>query len=243
MADPKNWKKVEEELVFLLGQERNRNRNFLLVGGLVAAVVAIYLLWVGSHVRRMLDPDELAEATSGAALEAVPQASAHLRSVVVDGAPDVARLASNLIVDTLPTYRQVMEEELSPVVDEICGILAQVAVDRMVKAARAGELDEVSRQAALQDAADAVVTRLDGMLTDALDEPMETDGTTPRTLIAQSLDHLEIIDSGLQHLVRGRGDPAERDLILGWLNLLAQHERAVERGHRERYRATGKTPE
>lgn len=222
-------REVEGLLEAQLRQVEETNKRSMIIGGVVVLLFGGYLFWAHAQLSKLLDPEGLALAATGAALEAMPQASAALRAVVVDGAPDIAAGASTALVDMLPAYRQVLEDEMAPVVDEVTGVLAQTTVQQMVKAAKerkaAGkELTEADKQLALQQASDAVVTRFDTLIEEAMDEPMENDGPTPREAIEASLEQLVTIDRGLRRVVRGQGDPQERELLLVWIDLISQYQ-------------------
>ena len=81
---------------------------------------------------------------------------------------------------------------------------------------------EAATAEALNDGADAVMTRMDALLEEALDEPMELDGPTPRETIEESLGALQTIDRGLKRIAAGGGDAKERELLLAWMNLMSQ---------------------
>ncbi|MCB9766436.1 MAG: hypothetical protein H6741_00365 [Alphaproteobacteria bacterium] len=227
---------VERILEADLAAAREANQRSLFLGVVACLLIGGYLAWAASQLNRLLDPEGLAYAATGAAVEAVPQASDALRGVVVDGAPDIAVAATQTILDALPVYREALEAEMSPVIDEVTGVLAATAVQEMVKAAD-HENKEHATQAALQSAADAVVADLDLSLKDALDQPTEEEGPTPRETIDKALEHLTTIDRGLQRIVRGQGDPQERELLLSWISLIAQYNTeantAAAQAHRE----------
>jgi hypothetical protein len=121
----------------------------------------------------------------------------------------------------IPTYRQVMEDELAPIIDEVNSILAVTAVQTMVAAAKTGEIDE---SMAMEEAAAAVVTRLDTLFVEALNEPAEENGPSPQDAIDAALGQLKTIDRGLARHASGRGDANERELLLAWISLLSQVE-------------------
>lgn len=207
------------------------------VGIALVAIIGLYLCWVTMQVNRMSDPEELALAAAGAVMEATPVLGNHLRSVVVDGAPDIARLASTSVIDMIPAYRQVAESELIPLIDEVSSVLAHTAVSRMALSLEGEGETRISKKVALQAAADAALGRLETVLEEAMDEPMEDDGPSPRQTIEASLSQLRVIDRGLQRVAQKGGDPQERELILSWLSLIAQQTEVAEASAGEEYRA------
>ena len=98
------------------------------------------------------------------------------------------------------------------------------------------------QQEALQAGADAVVDRVDAMLDESLDERPDDGGPTPRESIEASLAKLKTIDSGLDNIVKGKGDPQERELLLVWMNLLVQNEEAADAAAKDAWRA-GERPQ
>lgn len=218
-----------------LAREREANAKSRLFGGIAVGVVALYVGWLSVQVARLLDPHELALAATGAAVGAVPDASQHIRGLVIDGAPDLAKLASTQVVNAIPTYRESLEDELRPVVDEVSTVLAEAAVSSMLREqAQSGAVPTTS--AALESAAEAAVGRLDTVLAEALENP-DDDGVTPRQKMDRSLTQLEDIDRDLKLVAAGKGDPRERELLLGLLNLMAQHHEMTEAALVEDYKA------
>ena len=174
---------LEAELI----KERAANGMTMKVGGGFAIFVACYLGWMTWNVGTLLDPEGLGLAASGYALESVPAASAEVRRLVIDGAPELVRMGSDEILALIPVYRVQLEEELDPVLDEVCVVLANAAVAKIVdKAGTPGAA--YSSSEALQAGADAAVARVDAILEDALDLPdEENEGVTPRMQIEESL--------------------------------------------------------
>ena len=78
----------------------------------------------------LLDPEGLALAASGVAITAVPEASKELRVLVVDGAPDLVRMGSDQLVGMVPRYREVLQAEIDPVLDQVSSVLAEAAMER-----------------------------------------------------------------------------------------------------------------
>ncbi len=225
MAEQQNGSNVER-LVAELSAEADRmaeeNRRSMILGAIAVLIVAVYLGWASMKVGQLLEPEGLALAATGAALEAVPEASQQLEQLLVDGAPDLARAASQMLVDAVPVYRQNLEAELAPVIDEVASIVAAAAVNEMVRAAKEGR--ELPQDMALQAAADAVVQRLDAMWQEALDAPSVDGGVAPREAIEAALGRLRSIDRELALIARGRGDPVEREFLLSWMGLVTQLE-------------------
>lgn len=194
-----------------LAAERQANQRAMIIGGIAALLVGGYLFFLHGQISRFLEPEELALAATGAAVDAAPDVEAQLRVLVVDGAPDIARSLSNAVVEAIPAYRGALEDELKPVVDEVSTLLATTAVNRMLAAE--GDAD-AARAAGTEEAAEAVVARLDTVLEEAMNEPSQLDGPSPADLIDASVDKLVVVDRGLRTLARGGGDQAERELVL-----------------------------
>jgi hypothetical protein len=225
---------VIKRLELKLENEAKGNKSFNIVAGIFVAFIALYLIWLSSAIGTLLQPEGLAEAAAGAALEAAPALSANLREVVVEGAPNLASAASNAAIEMVPSYREVLEGELRPVVDEVSAVVAAAAVKKMAESG--GEADT---SVALQEAADAAVARLDEVLDEAMDEPMGPDEPTPRMVIEKSLEELEVVDRGLKRLARGGGDSAERELVFAWLNVIQQHNEELDVSLQDEYREEG----
>ena len=228
---------VLERLELELENEVKGNKSFNIVAGIFVAFIALYLIWLSSALGTLLQPQGLAEAAAGAALDAAPALSDNLRELVVEGAPNLAGAASTAAIDMIPSYRGVLEEELRPVIDEVSAVVAAAALKKMVE--NGGDAED---GLALQEAADAAVARLDSVLNEAMDEPIGVDEPTPRQVIEGSLEQLEVVDRGLKRLARGGGDSAERELVFAWLNVLQQHGEEADKALADDYRESGKTP-
>jgi hypothetical protein len=236
-ASDRDLERLIDSLKAELTREQEQNRITLYGFGGLAVFVAIYLLWMGSQVNRFMQPDELALTMAGAALSAQEDVDGHLRGLLVEGAPDIARMATDRLVDMVPVYREVLEAELMPVMDEVAGILASTAITKL---ASAEGTSPVGEDLAMNAAATAVMDRMDTMLEEALDEPAELDGPTPRDTIEQALSSLQSVDRGLKKMAAGRGDPDERELVMTWLNVLAQYQEAQAQTEQDAYRARAK---
>ncbi len=220
---------IEGLLETELQNVREQNMRTLLVGVALALLVGLYLAWGASQVNKIFDPEGLALAATGVAVEAVPEASQSLRTLVVGGAPTLAQSMSQSVVEMIPTYRQVMQAELDPIIDEVCSILANTAVMNMVEAAKTGE------DMAMEDAAAAVMTRLDALFMEAMNAPMEMDGPSPQDSINAALAQLKTIDRGLAQHADNRGDAQERELLLAWIGLLSQVDMEASTSASESY--------
>jgi hypothetical protein len=214
---------------------RAENKKSQKIGIAIVVIITLYLGWVTVQVNRMSDPEGLALAAAGAAVGATPVLGEHLRSVMVDGAPDIARLASSSVVDMIPAYREVAEAELLPLIDEVSGVLAMTATSHLAESMVTGETSG-SEEEALQAGADAAVARLEVVLDEAMDEPTENDGPTPRQSIEGAISQLQLIDRGLKQVASKGGDPRERELILSWLSLIAEQTEVAETAAAESYR-------
>lgn len=202
---------IHQALDAELADLKAANQRSAIIGGIACVVVGGYLAVLNSQLNQFFEPDGLALAASGAAVEAAPAVEDRLRMLLVDGAPDIARSLSNSVVEAIPAYRAVAEDELKPVMDEVSSILATTAVDSMLESEASPALAE--QQGAVA-AADAVVERIDTMLNEAMNEPTEMDGPTPAQLIEESVGQLEMVDRGLRRIARGGGEQAERELVM-----------------------------
>lgn len=216
-----------------LAAERQANQRSMIIGGIAALLVGGYLFFLHGQISRFLEPEELALAATGAAVDAAPDVEAQLRVLVVDGAPDIARSLSNAVVEAIPTYRAALEDELKPVVDEVSTLLATTAVNRMLAAE--GDAD-AARSAGTEEAAEAVVARLDTVLEEAMNEPSQLDGPSPADLIDASVDKLVVVDRGLRTLARGGGDRAERELVLTVLGAIDSAQAEADVAAADQYR-------
>ncbi len=218
---------IEALLAAQLEEERADNARSLKYSAVAVVCIGLYLTWISSVMGTFLDPEGLALAAAGFAVDAVPAAAAQVRSVVVEGAPDLARTGSEKVIEQIPSYREALQQEIDPVIDQVCGVLADAAVKKM--ADQTGDPNaRYADDAALDHAAEAAVASLDSLLTSTMDEKDE-DGTSPRATIESSLGQLKHIDTELQRVAKKGGNPAERELLLAWLNVLGSADLVMEK--------------
>ncbi len=234
-------KEIEDLLAADLQKETAANQRKIKIGGILVAVVAGYLLWVSSAIGTLLDPEGLAQAASGVAITAVPEAAKDLRVLVIDGAPDLVRMGSDQLVGMIPHYRQVLQAEIDPVLDQVSSVLAEAAMEKMAEQA-GNPSAKYADDAAMQAAADAAVATID----DAMNLAMDTEGEdhlTPRQQIEASLTQLKKIDTELARIANTGGDPAERELLLAWMNVLTQRSTAETEALAADYKAGVRVPD
>lgn len=215
---------VEGLLVAELAREKKSTQISYVVSGVLVVVVILYTSWLGSRIQLILDPEGLALTASGLVIEATPDVGAELEATLVDGAPEIARMVSQSIVDAIPTFRLYVEEQLGPVVDKTAEEMAAAAVTKLSEKVAEQEVLEGQETAEL---ANALVEEFEAGLEFALDEPDEN-GETARERITASLESLEKIDRELKLIARGRNlsdnQARERDLLMAWLQLIVNTE-------------------
>ena len=227
MSDNNAIGEIEALLKAELERTQAGTKRSMMIAVTLIVIVGGYLSWVNSQVNELINPEGIALAATGLAVEAVPQGGEYLHTAIVDGAPDIARAASQGVLDMLPSYRAVLEEELAPVIDEVCSILAVTAMDSVIRSTAGEKGEDAAQQVALQKGADAVFVRLDTLFEEALDTPTsheDVEGPSPRETINEALAKLKTVDSGLKQIASGGGDAAERELLLTWMSLLTQYQ-------------------
>lgn len=230
-------KEIEGLLVTELEKERAANARNLKVSGVLVLLVAGYLAWINSAIGTLLDPQGIAEATSGAALTAVPAAGQEIRKLVVDGAPELMRMGSDQLIALIPAYRETLQGEIDPVLNQVATVLADTAMENMAQKA-GNPSSQLMDDAAIGAAADAAVEMIDVTLDAAMDTP-DDEGQTPRQRIEVSLTQLKKIDTELKRIAKKGGDPAERELLLAWLNVVTSNSRLADRALIEDVKASG----
>ena len=209
--------RLEAELITL----QTENKRGLYIGGGLVAFVAIYLIWAASQINILLDPEGMAEAATGVALENLPEVSQNLSESIKEAAPTVAQQTSAEIIEIVPIYRLQLEGEMKPIIDEVTGILADASIQSAIASIDKAQDSHLLRQKATSAATDAVISELDGVLIEVLNQKGE-DGVTPQESIDIALKELKTIDSEIKKMRRGGGDPQERELLLTWLNIISQ---------------------
>ena len=212
---------AKERLQQDLEKVQAENQRSLYISGGLFAFIAFYLIWAGSQLNILLDPEGMAEAATGIAIESIPEVSATLTETIKDAAPSVAQQASEQVVDIIPMYREKVENEIKPIIDEVSGILAETSVHSVMASMEKVQNENTVKNIAVQKASENVIEQLDLVLKDALAQPGE-DGTTPAESIEAALTELRSIDRELKKIKSGRGDSQERELLMTWLNIVSQ---------------------
>ena len=128
MSDEIN--KVHEAIEADLAAERAANQKSMIIGGVAALLVGGYLAFLHGQISRFLEPEELALAASGAAVDAAPDVEAScacwwsMARRTLRGSLELRRGHPDVSGD--------LEDEMKPVVDEVSSVLATTAVTRML---------------------------------------------------------------------------------------------------------------
>ena len=216
-----------EEVSNILQQEHSdlieSNRKTRMISIVIVLFVGAYLTWANSQLSILLNPEGMADAATGIAVDSIPEVSASLKTSLVEGAPAIANQASDAVVGLVPLYRQQLEGEIKPINDEVSVVLSDSAVRSILAS---GSNAEAAKSEALNAGVDAVVTELDRVLEEAMDVP-DDNGRTPRQAIEAATGQLKRIDKELKNIAKGSGDARERELLLTWMSILNQYEDQV----------------
>ncbi len=215
---------IEQLLLEEVEREKKSSRISYIVIAVLVLFTLVYVSWLGSRVKLLLDPEGLAYTATGLAVESAPEISAQLEATLVDGAPDIANWVSEQIVMAIPAFRLYIEEQVGPVVDEAAAEMVDAAAVSLSKKAKDDTIFEGKETAEL---ANALMAEFELGLELALDEEDEK-GETPRERIAASLEALTEIDRELQILAANRAltptQQKERELLVEWLQLIVSME-------------------
>ena len=211
----------KERLELELQKLEAENKRGIFIGGGLLSIIVLYLLWAGSQLSIILDPEGMAEAATGLAIENIPQISQNLSTTITEAAPMVAKQTSTEILELVPMYRLNLERQIQPIIDEVSAILAEVSVQSALQSIEKTPNLNSMKQEAANAAADAVMVQLDAVLMEALEQKGD-DGLTPQDSINTSLSELKRLDLELRKLQKGDGDPQERELLITWINILSQ---------------------
>ena len=217
---------VNDRLKAELAELQATNKRSQILYVVLTLLVGGYLSWAYSQLAIIIDPEGMADAATGMAIDRIPVVSQKLQTAIQEAAPDLARTASDNVIEIIPMYRQRLESETKPIIDEVSGIIADAAIKQLL-AASEEEPPSIIKKDMADSAATAVVVELDGILNASLDTPDE-EGRTPRQSIEQSLDKLRSIDKELKMLRAGKGNPKERELLITWISLLTQAQDQAE---------------
>lgn len=190
------------------------NRRAVLSAALFMILVAIYMVWAGSQLKVAFRPEAVAEAATGVAKDAIPQAASALHLMLEDGAADLAETFGEDLVQATPGYREALVRDLEPAFEALSAVL----VERLYKEILETDPVEYAQAEAGPErgrALESMLSDLDRRLAEALKER----GAAARVAVAQALpDHA---NRGIRIRESGRLVDHERELLLMWLTVIA----------------------
>ena len=207
------------ELSQILDQQSQKlmakNRRAILSSALFMILVAIYMVWAGAQLKVAFRPEAVADAATGVARDAIPQAAEGLELMLEDGAADIAESFGASVVDSLPGYRKVLIQDIEPAMES----LSELISERIFK-----EILETPTEAYASAKEGPARTRaLDAMLADLDQRLAVTLGNQDaETRIAQALLLTKQTNRALRKRAEGRQEGHDHELLLMWLSVIAE---------------------
>jgi hypothetical protein len=190
------------------------NRRAVLSAALFIILVAIYMVWAGSQLKVAFRPEAVAEAATGVAKDAIPQAASALHLMLEDGAADLAESFGEDLVQATPGYRESLVRDLEPAFESLSAVLVERLYKELLETDPI-EYAQAEAGPARSHALEAMLSDLDVRLAEALKER----GAAARVAVAQALP--EYTNRGIRIRESGRLVDHERELLLMWLTVIA----------------------
>ena len=192
---------------------RAKNRRAILSSSLFIILVAIYMVWAGGALKTAFRPEAVADAATGVAEKAIPQAAESLELMLEDGAYDVVDRFGERVLVTLPAYREALVEDLEAAKKAVADLLAARVVEAVLAL-------ESSQQANGGDPApdrnlDNLLLKLDQRLAASVsDESLMQ--------LKTSAGGASLSRSALEQMALGRQPRHDREILLSWLSMIAE---------------------
>jgi hypothetical protein len=191
-----------------------RNRRAVLSSALFIILVAIYMVWAGAQLKVAFRPESVADAATGVARDAIPQAASALHLMLEDGAADIAESFGEDLVRATPGYREALVQDLDPAL----AALSAVVVERMYKEILQTSVADYAETEAGPERSRA----LEAMLSDLdlrLSTSLEDRGVAAQVAAVQAQPSLT--NRALRIRQTGRQENHDRELLLMWLTVIA----------------------
>jgi hypothetical protein len=208
-----------DKLAEILDQETQKlmaqNRRAVLTSALFIILVAIYMVWAGGRLRVAFHPEAVADAATGVAQNAIPQAAEGLQLMLEDGAADIAESFGESLLTVLPGYREDLVEDLGGAMDSLSDLLADRLFETLLKTPTQVYFET-------EEGPDRVLV-LDAMLLD-LDQRLAIaiEDAAAQEQIAQALLQPKRTNRALRKRAQGRQEDHDRELLLMWLSVIAE---------------------
>lgn len=217
MSDSQDLKSILETD---LQKARKANQTSMIVSGIIVVLISGYLLFVNSIIKQFLDVQQLSDALEGIAIDNIGGASMAVQQMIVEQAPSLVEVASDqLITQLIPKYRQELEIQFEPSIDEVSQQIAIVAVTSLNKS-KASNPDANAAEAKTETAR-IMKEEIQGVFKKTLSEK-DADGNSPQDSINRSLIHLKSMQENLDKIADGKGDPKKTDAILTLFQVIGQ---------------------
>ena len=173
------------------------------------------MVWAGGLLKTAFRPEAVADAATGVAEKAIPQAAESLELMLEDGAYDIVDGFGQHVLTGLPSYRESLVSDLIEAKAQISAVLAEQVVQEFL-----------SLDVSLLAAAENPVNRgriLDEILM-GLDRNLAASMMTEsrQSELKLSLETAALSHSALQQMALGRQPNHDREILLSWLSVIAQ---------------------
>lgn len=192
-----------------------QNRRAILSSSLFIILVAIYMVWAGGALKTAFRPEAVADAATGVAEQAIPQAAESLELMLEDGAYDVVDRFGEQVLTRLPVYREALVEDTKSAKSQAADLLANrvvnalLDIEALAPSTESGSLDQ-------PESMDTLLLKLDQALAASVsDESSQSQLETARGTAA-------VAQAALETMALGRKASDDREILLSWLSVIAE---------------------
>ena len=192
-----------------------QNRRAILSSSLFIILVAIYMVWAGGALKTAFRPEAVADAATGVAEQAIPQAAESLELMLEDGAYDVVDRFGEQVLMRLPVYREALVEDTKSAKSQAADLLANrvvnalLDIEALAPSTESGSLDQ-------PESMDTLLLKLDQALAASVsDESSQSQMETARGTAA-------VAQAALETMALGRKASDDREILLSWLSVIAE---------------------
>lgn len=192
-----------------------QNRRAILSSSLFIILVAIYMVWAGGTLKTAFRPEAVADAATGVAEKAIPQAAESLELMLEDGAYDVVDRFGDQVLADLPVYREALVEDLESAKANVADLLAT----RVVEALLALETTAAPANAGSSSPSESLDKLLLG-LDQRLAASVSDAGI--QQILEKASEGATVAQSVLGQMAQGRQPSQDREILLSWLSVIAE---------------------
>ena len=192
-----------------------KNRRAILSSSLFIILVAIYMVWAGGALKTAFRPEAVADAATGVAEQAIPQAAESLELMLEDGAYDVVDRFGDQVLMGLPAYREALIEDSRIAKQQASDLLATRVVNALLDMEALAPHQE-SGSNEQPESLDRLLLKLDQALAASVEDELS------KSEFAKAGEAASMSQSAIRQMSLGRQPSHDREILLSWLSVIAE---------------------